>query len=213
MAEQKHESVLTPVGDAVYPHLVRPDTKFNAAGEYKTRVAFEDNEEIREVIERLEGIRDEFLNSLTPAKRKKVKSVEDVFTEETDDEDEPTGRVIMNFKQKALIKTKKGDEFRPQVHLFDSKNKRVFPKSVGSGSRIACFAEIVPYFMESTKIVGVSLRLKAVQILELREGAATSGDAFGFDVREGGYEGDDTPPADTSPFDGDDAGDESGADY
>lgn len=39
MATQKLPLLKTPAGNAIWPKLTKPDTKFNAEGEYTTKLA------------------------------------------------------------------------------------------------------------------------------------------------------------------------------
>jgi hypothetical protein len=48
-------------------------------------------------------------------------------------------------------------------------------------------AEVFPYYMETTKNFGLSLRCQAVQILDLVSGGGASADDFGFGAEDDGY--------------------------
>ena len=36
---QKRQTIVTPKGTAIYPYLGKPDTKYNAKGEFRARIA------------------------------------------------------------------------------------------------------------------------------------------------------------------------------
>lgn len=67
-------------------------------------------------------------------------------------------------------------------------------KEVGGGSSIRIRAMIKPYYMATTKTVGLSYKLLAVQVLENKEYTGT----VGFGDESGGAE-----PKETAPFDTD----------
>lgn len=171
---RKFERIVTPIGVAVYPHLTRPDTKFNPQGEYKTklRVAFDD---ARELIERLEKIRDEAYAQLDPVKRKKLK-LAPVCETELDEEGEETGFVIFAAKMKAkVIPADGGKPWEQRPKLWDAKNNELNPEDINiwGGSKIRLSCEVVPFEMQQAKQFGVTLRLKQVQIIELVEGGGS----------------------------------------
>lgn len=183
----------SPLGIAVYPHLNKPDTRFNKFGEYRVRLALEESDPKTQAF--LEKLREHYdlayENNLEEEGKKKLKKADLPYTQEEDDQGEPTGRIIVNFKCRAIIKTRKGDKFENKPSLRDSLNKKM-DESVGiwGGSKVVVGFEIVPYY---TSMVGsgISLRLKAVQVKEL----VTSGDsvdAFDFDVDEDGYQFDES---------------------
>lgn len=212
MAKSNYTRVFTPVGVAVYPHLTEPDSKFNSAGEYHTKLAVE-RDEATDLIEKLETIRDEFAETLDPKVRKAHKNVADVFEEELDDEGVETGRVIFKAKMTAHVKTKAGKEWDQEPMIFDSANNRIEPIAglkLWGGSQVRLQCEVVPYAMASTKTIGVSLRLRAVQVVVLSSGGGGSP----FDEYDGGEtinQPESGPSADDRPFDED--GDDDGDDY
>ena len=202
MAKQNYTRITTPVGVAVYPHLTEADTKFNAAGLYHTKLAFE-RDEVEELIEKLEGERDEFISTLDAKTLKTHKTIAPVFEEELDDEGEETGRVIFKANLKAHVVTKAGKEWDQEPMIFDSANNQI--KDIASlklwgGSRIRLQADVIPYAMGSTKTLGVSLRIRAVQVVELSSGNAGSP----FDEYDGGDVIVDTQSPVDKPFSNDD---------
>jgi hypothetical protein len=177
----KRDSITTPIGVAVYPHLNRPDTKFNADGDYsvKLRLTAEDAESLVEKID--QAVEDNFAKVKKDNPKKKVKK-SDFLPYDTDEE---TGEITLSFKLNAVGKNSKtGETWKNTVKLFDAKGKPTKAK-VGGGSRVRVAAEINPYYTPTIG-AGVSLRLKAVQIEELMQGGdATS---YGFDEIEDGFD-------------------------
>ena len=80
------------------------------------------------------------------------------------------GKVTARFKMNAEGEKKDGTPFTQEPAIFD-KRLKPFDKENGggiwSGSKLRVSFEVVPYHMASAKIAGVSLRLKAVQVVEL----------------------------------------------
>ena len=71
----KREKFVTPEGVAVYPHLVRPDTKFDSDGVYTVQIAIESGA-AQKFIAQLEAARDKFAKEFAaekPANKAKVK--------------------------------------------------------------------------------------------------------------------------------------------
>lgn len=186
MSKPKLEKFVTPAGVAVYPHLVRPDTKFDSDGVYTVQLAI-DGPDANELIAQLEAARDLFAKEFKSENKAKFAkaSIADVYEDEVDDEGEETGRVLIRAKQKALIKARDGTMYPKYVKLFDAQNNVITPDSVWGGSRLILAGVLIPYYMASSKEIGVSLRLSAVQILELVEGDGGSAESFGFGEQDG----------------------------
>lgn len=184
----------TPLGTAVYPWLKagKPDTRFDADGVYKVNLNMEDGEDLQELVDVLEEARDEYvaeLQRLNP-KKKKVK-IQDLPIDEEED-----GTKTLKFKMKARVKTKKGD-FTQSPAIFDSKGKPMLVTVVDEmgnktsevvdirgGSKLRVAFEPIVY--ENPMLgVGVSLRLKAVQVQELVSFGEQTATSFGFGEIEG----------------------------
>ena len=163
----------TPKGIAAYPWLSKPDTKFSETGDYKVNLVLTKEK----ALPILKQINDVFLANLEEetkkAKGKEVKKANPPFAEELDEEGKATGNIIIRFKSKA--------EYKPS--LFDSKANAIEDVNVWSGSEIKVNGSIAPYY---TSLIGagVSLRLRAVQIINLVEGGR-SASGYGFEEQEG----------------------------
>ena len=195
MAEKKKaERFVSPKGIASYPYLTKPDTKFNPDGEYKVSLIVAGDDASKAI----DFLTEKHNASVAQAKKenagKRVKEGELPFIENDD------GTVTFKFKMKAKVTPKKGDPFEQKPALFDAKGKPLTgePK-IGGGSVIKVSYEVVPYYTAIAG-AGVSLRLKAVQIIELKEySGGGNAESYGFGEEEG-FEADDEdndPPFDT----------------
>tara|TARA_R110000765_G_scaffold253853_1_gene354830 strand:+ start:153 stop:866 length:714 start_codon:yes stop_codon:yes gene_type:complete len=163
----------TPVGTAQYPWLTKPDTKFSETGHFKVDLVLS-KEKALPIIKQINDVFLENLKEETKkAKGKEVNKAKPPFSEELDEEGKATGNIILRFKSKG--------EYKPA--LFDSKASPIDDVNVWSGSEIKVNGSIAPYY---TSLIGagVSLRLRAVQIINLVEGGRTAG-GYGFDEQEG----------------------------
>lgn len=221
MATQKQKTIhiTTPVGTAGYPNFVVPDTKFVAGGVYKTDwIGDMADPKVVAILaqidkasdEGFEAAKEQLATELAEAKTAKDKAkvqalIDNVtrhapYEEVTDDANEPTGEVKLAMKMNATITKKDGTVIKQKPALFDAKGK---PANCNpwSGSRIATRFEMVPYYMKSTGLAGVTLRLKSAQVVELVSGSGGSAASQGFEVHDDGFEDDGsagTPGSDVS---------------
>ncbi len=193
MARKNYPTLRTPRGVLVYPHIVEPDTKFvKPDGEYHTKFALEaDSDAANALVEQLQEIMDDYIeenpDELKPAAIKKAARAP-FYEEELDEEGEETGRWIFKFKLKAKVKTKT-KEWDQSPDLFDSKAQPIpepYP-NVWTGSEAKVNLEVFPYFMQTSKTFGLSLRCEAFQILKLVEGKGKDGKSYGFEDEDDGY--------------------------
>jgi hypothetical protein len=188
MTKAKNPRYTTPAGIAQYPYLTKPDTKFNPDGEYKISLEVKDPNAAAPLMSFL----DEQLDaSIAKAKKenpgKRIKEGEAPY--QVNDE---TGAVTFRFKLKAKVTPKQGDPFEQRPAIFDAKGKPLQDAKIGGGSKVKVAYELVPYYTAIAG-AGVSLRLKAVQVIDLVEfSGGASADAYGFGEEEG-YEAEDTP--------------------
>lgn len=200
----------TPAGTAVYPKLNTPDTKFKALGEYATKLVLS-GEDAQPLIEKYEATLAAYFESekaelmkgdgKSKAKAKALKLAADKpYKPEVDDEGDETGNMVFNFKMPARIAREGKPDLVLTPDIFDAGNaaegikpkKLVSPPEIWSGSKLRVSFEMRPF---NTNIgVGLSLRLAAVQIIELRTKGSRDADGYGFGA-EDGYSGDDAAPA------------------
>ena len=192
--KKKAERFVSPKGIASYPYLTKPDTKFNHEGEYKVSLIVAGDAASKTI----DFLTEQHEVAVAKAKKehagKRVKESELPFIENDD------GTVTFKFKLKAKVTPKNGDPFEQKPALFDAKGKPLTgePK-VGGGSVVKVSYEVVPYYTAIAG-AGVSLRLKAVQIIELKEySGGGNAESYGFGEEDGfeTSEEDDTPPFDT----------------
>lgn len=183
---------VTPTGTAQYPWLTKPDTKFNPDGDYSVALTFRDDDGQFSTL-----INSEFEKSVAKAKEenptsKKIREADSPITENED------GSITLKFKLKAKVTPKNGEPFEQRPALFDAKGKPLDNSvKIGGGTKMKVSFEIVPFY---TALVGagLSLRLKAVQVIDLVEySGGGDGSAFGFG-KEDGYEAEDTSPEEQS---------------
>ena len=177
------ERYTTPKGFAQYPHLKDPDMKFNPEGVFSVTMRFEGKTpELQALIEKLEAIQDkafdEAVSEANAMNKKKIHKSDLYFEDEE-------GNVYLKFKQNAVIKKKDGSTVNAKIAHFEGKPIDV---NVGRDSVIRLSFTAAPYFMQSTKQVGLSLRPVAVQVIKLNEFGGSSAEDYGFSAEEEGYE-------------------------
>lgn len=189
MSKAKNTRYTTPAGIAQYPYLTKPDTKFNPDGEYKISVEIKDPNLSAPLVDFLDvQIAANLIKVKKETPGKKIKEGEAPYSVNED-----TGAVTVKFKLKAKVSPKNGAPFEQRPALFDAKGKPIGADAkIGGGSKVKVAYELVPYYTAIAG-AGVSLRLKAVQVIELVEFSGGAGaDAFGFG-EEDGYEAAETP--------------------
>ena len=206
----------TPVGVARYPHLNKPDTRFDDDGVYKCDLIFSASAPgVADLIEYLEGIRDAEFDKLD-VKKQKTYSKAEVFEMELDDAGDETGNVIFKTKLNAVGKNNQtGDTWVNTPKLFDSVGNPLGEDAqIWSGSKLIIAGKVMAYAMGSTKSVGVSLKCDGVQVIELVSGGGQTADSFGFGAVSGGYQAPTTEaglgnqPSDEAPESDDEDGDD-----
>lgn len=181
--KKKFVRITSPLGTAIYPRLTQPDTKFDKDGVYSVDLELNPNDkETKEFIATIKKVADAAYAETCESKGGKKLKRSDMPIKETDE-----GNVRVKFKLKA----KAGNEEKSWAQkpaLFDAKGQALnTPPNIGSGSRIKVAFEVVPFFTAMVG-AGVSLRLKAVQIVELREYTPGGNfDAFGFKADPNGF--------------------------
>ena len=166
-------------GEAIYPHLMKPDVRFNELGEYKVTLKIAKQDASQMVKETEQAIEDSLAKPEKDNKGKKVKSAPKPYKEES-------GNVFFKFKMKASGVNKKTQEkFTQRPQLLDSKKNPLSPNtSIWGGSIMKVAYQPVPYFTPMLG-AGVSLRLKAVQVIKLIEGKSDNvfKEEDGFEIK------------------------------
>lgn len=190
----------TPRGVFIYPSLTKPDygnENFPTPdGVFKVNLQLSE-EDAQPLIKALtpawekaqEEGQAEF-DKLPIASRKKLKngfSMTDMFETEYDREtEEPTGNVIFKFKSKASGLNAKKERWTRKVPLFNASGVLLKnPPNIWGGTEGIVAYSVNPYFIAGQGMAGISLRLEAVQVLELVSEGSKSASGFGFGKQEG----------------------------
>ena len=183
MKRKKPLKLTTPVGIAEWPRLNTPDTKYNSDGVYSVLLRLP-KDDCTETIEAIRSVVSDYVDMLKKEEGKKeIATAPLPFKDVMDGDNVPTGEIEIKFKLNALGKN--GNEtWEQRPMLFDS-HKRPISENIGGGSKIKVGAEVVPYFT-TMHGAGVTLRLKAVQVIELVEYSNSgSPESWGFGKEEG----------------------------
>lgn len=197
MTDNNKKNFLTaftsPVGEAVFPWLTKADTMHDTTGVYHTdlSVPFELADDF---IAKLENVLCNFTATLEgpqmaftqrPVFTKEVTRPE--FTKDMTDEEkdaaraahipEETGNVLFRFKLKSTVTPASGETFTQAPVIVMAATGEKVEGPVYGGSMIRVRGQIVPYTNSMSSQIGVTLRLKAVQVLDLVTG---SGEGTGF---------------------------------
>jgi hypothetical protein len=192
MSEEKEKVPyrVSPVVIADHPWINKADTKYNKAGlfhldgildpsdpmfdDFKTFLDTEAEAAFQEIMKEV------------PAKDRKKWKVYKPYTEETDEADRPTGRIIVEFKQNAVIKLRDGTVKEVVIGIHDAKDRPVdVPIFSGTELRVLYKPRVIK--VASGNMAGVRLDFAKVQIIKLAE--KTGGGGQGFGEVEGGWEG------------------------
>ena len=168
---------ISEIGEAIYPHLNKPDVRFSEAGEYKVtlKVAKSDATAMLKLYN--SAIEDALKLAEQNHKGKGIKNAPKPFTEEND-------YVFFKFKMKATgVNQKTKEKFSQRPQLFDAK-KNPIPLStlIWGGSKMRVAYNLVPYYTPMLG-AGITARLKAVQVISLVEGKDSN-----LFSKEDGYE-------------------------
>ncbi len=168
---------ISEIGEAIYPHLNKPDVRFSEAGEYKVtlKVAKSDATAMLKLYN--SAIEDALKLAEQNHKGKGIKNAPKPFTEEDK-------FVFFKFKMKATgVNQKTKEKFSQRPQLFDAK-KNPIPLStlIWGGSKLRVAYNLVPYYTPMLG-AGITARLKAVQVISLVEGKDSN-----LFSKEDGYE-------------------------
>lgn len=161
----------TPKGKAVWPRIDTPDTKFDDDGLYSCKLHLSEddfNAFEAQIVKEVDAAYD----AECKAQGKKLRRAPSSplrITEEGDYE--------IFAKQKAKVHTKSKGTLEFSIACYDSKGKKIDTPRIGNGSELKMAVEVNTWFVPSQGF-GFTLRLRAVQIIELIEFGETS--SFGF---------------------------------
>ena len=171
-----NKTITTPAGIARYPHLNRPDTKFDDVGVFKVNLELT-AEEAEPFLKEVEALVSEFVAEKKRELKKDKLKMHAAPWEEND------GLVQLKLKVKAMGKGKDGETYSRQPKLFNASGE-IITDNIGGGSRIK--VAVLPYVWYTASLgAGVTLQPKAIQVLDLVTwGDGGSAAAYGFDVSE-----------------------------
>lgn len=179
------KSVMVQKGEAKWAKIFEPDTKFDADGVYSIKLVL-NQEEAAKLDETLNELAQERFNEEVKRspKLKNTLSIQMPIEPEYDMDGNETGNMELKVKLKAKVRTRDGQVYDQKPVVVDAKRTPMSGDTlVGNGSIVKVAFEPVPYFVAATKIVGVTCRMKGVQVLELNQ--YSGGGAGMFDEEEG----------------------------
>jgi len=193
------DNIVTPFGVAKYPKLNAPDTKFKEDGEYSVKIVLDPANakqfiaSVDELYDRVTAFfqaqRDEEIRQKgkDPSKARPIKKGAKPYREEADpDTGELSGLVEVTAKLPAIGRSKRtGKTWENRPVIIDS-NKKVVNVEIGGGSTIRFSAQAYGWFTPQLG-AGVTLRLKTVQVKELKTWGQDATE--GFDAVDDGYVG------------------------
>lgn len=186
-------SVTSPKGTAIWPRLNEPDRKFQPEGVYSVRLRLDEDEAAPFQTKLAKLVEELYKEECAKQGKKSLKRAPMPWGPATDYDKDTESRVEVDgtefkFSMKAEVTTRAGKKWSQRPALFDSKLQPVPEDSdhIGGGSIIRVSAEVYPWYTASLGF-GISLRPRAVQVLELRAGGSSSMDpaALGFQEEDG----------------------------
>lgn len=186
---------VTGIGEFNFAHVLAPET-FQGKSTNKFSISVKLNEEDKStLLAQIDNEWNKFVESEEGRKHKYKYEYSNGMKEYNGDD-------LFKFKMTHIMETKKG-LWERKVPIFDAKGNNITDSisDIGRGSKGKIAFELAPFYMND-KNYGVSLRLTAIQVLELVEGGADSASAFGFGQEDGYVKSEDDVSAGT-PFDDD----------
>lgn len=182
----------TPPAEVRWANLTRPDNRFSPPGEpgvYSILVLLDPaREDHTDFLKKLEDVwESEYRAKCREENRKSLPTHDKPWKVDTDDDGAPTGLVTIRPKNKEWFTDRHGAKVTVSVDQYDAAKTRI-RVDVGNGS--ICRVNFEAFGFYHAGKFGVSLRLRAVQVLDLVE----YGRDYGFD-EEDGYTGREYVPA------------------
>jgi len=166
---QEYPRMTTQPVQVVYPWIRTPDFRFDKTGVYSLtwRMSEEDAQPlIKELRLNLKTYLDEMR---AKGEISKNFALSWPYKPEKNDKEEETGFVYFRAKQAALITDAKGQTYSKKIQVYDSKAQLLADiPPIYAGSKVKVNFSVIPWFKADK--AGVTLRLIAVQILELAPG-------------------------------------------
>lgn len=191
MARNYYTKGVTPVGTALWSHLLSTERfQDKDTGCYAISLELAPADE-KALVRKLEQEWTKFAES-EDGRKHKYKYDPAIGLHEGKDNN-PN---YFKFKMRASIPKKDGTFWERHVPVYDAGCKEISKEiaELGNGSKVKIAYELVPYYMND-KNYGVSLRLTAVQVIELKTQEEKAED-FGFGMEEG-FRKEDNPVGET----------------
>ena len=176
----------TPKATLKYPKLIEPETKFSPEGHYKVTAVIpaEDAAPLADLLDALYEAHKASLKAQAPTQQ--FKAVDPSFGYE-DINGKPCFTISVKMKAKGMDRD--GRAWSAVPALFDATGApvkhRETLRDMWSGTTGRVSFEACPFFQPAIG-AGITLRLKAVQIIDLVESGG-SADSFGFREEAGGW--------------------------
>jgi len=175
----------------VWPKLNEPDRKFQPEGVYEVTLRLPEDE-ADGLIAKFMDIHAEAYRQVCSQQGKKAlkkaalpwKTAEE-WDKETETKIEKPGFIDFKFKMKAKVTSRSGKSWEQRPALFDA---RLTPlpadaDPIGGGSKIRISIEVYAWYSASLGF-GLTLRPKAVQVIELKTYSGSDGN-HGFEAEDG----------------------------
>jgi hypothetical protein len=171
--ETKLIRLVSPVGVARFIRIETLDRKFREEGEYTINLELKDNEETKEYLEKITNIiedfkkreeykeKRQFKHARLPWQKVRVNNSEGDATR--DPGLTPDEVYMVKYRETGSFKSK-GKTIKTKVSKFDQ-DGGIFTGIIPPNSLVKVSADIVPF--NNYYGVGATLRLKAVQVIEL----------------------------------------------
>lgn len=189
----------TPKGEVQYAHVFEPQTKIGEQTidpTYSVTLFFKADEpavetlmtQLGEQLRIAEEMATEQVSKVKGRKPKLPTCHDENFGPEIDENGNETGRVYVKAKAKAEGVTQSGKKWAFKPAVFDGTNTpfpEENPPAIGNGS--ICRAAITAFPYAAAIGYGVSIRLDALQVINLIEYNGKSAESYGFEAEEDGY--------------------------
>ncbi len=169
---------ISELGEALYPHLNKPDVKFNENGEYKVSLKIPEAKAKGMIALYEKALQSSISEAEEKLGGKKVKLAPKPYSVED-------GFAVFKYKMKATgVNRKTKEPFSQRPQLFDAKKNPLNPTScnIWGGSKMKIAYTLRSYYSPVIG-AGITSQLKAVQVIELVENKQA--DLF---AKEDGYE-------------------------
>ena len=181
MAKQQYKKGVTPVGEALFAHvlkteIIKKDGQEKDTGKFSIMLKLKDADK-KALLNSINEEWENFKNTLTGKKFKY--DISNGIKEYKEEE-------YFKFSMNETIRLKSGETLHRTVPVFDTSCKDISKTltSLGNGSKVRIAYDLVPFYM-SDKNYGISLRLTGIQIIDLVEFNGSTAESLGFGKTEG----------------------------